>query len=102
MTELLSKRTEPLEIPFAVNESYDMFIAIPDGMTLVSAPVKLTMNNEFGSIECAVSVEGNQLHVIRKINIIKTYVPVDKYSIFKEMINNWNSKKYREIVFKKS
>jgi hypothetical protein len=78
-----------------------MFIKIPEGMTLVSAPVSLTMNNEFGSIECSVSIEGNQLHVVRKLNIIKTYVPVEKYVEIKMLMNSWNSKKYREVVLKK-
>jgi hypothetical protein len=102
MTELLSNRTEPLEIPFAVNEAYDIFITIPDGMVLVSATGTVNMKNEFGSINCTISVEGNQLHIVRNISIIKTYVPVEKYNGFREMVNTWNSKKYREVVFKKN
>jgi len=101
MTELLIKRTEPLEIPFLINESYDIFITLPEGLTLVSPEAKLTMNNEFGSIDVSISTEGNQLHIIRKINIIKTYVPSEKYETFKMLINSWNNKKYREVVLKK-
>lgn len=102
MTELLSKRAEPLEIPFAINESYDIYITLPEGMIMVSPEVKLTMNNEFGSIDMSVIPDGNQLHIIRKINISKTYVPVDKYDTFKMLINSWNNKKYREVLLKKS
>jgi len=98
----LSNGTEPLEIPFAVNEAYDIFITIPDGMVLVSATGTVNMKNEFGSINCTISVEGNQLHIVRNISIIKTYVPVEKYNGFREMVNTWNSKKYREVVFKKN
>lgn len=101
MTELVIKRTEPLEIPFLINESYDIFITLPEGLTLVSPEAKLTMNNEFGSIDVSISTEGNQLHIIRKINIIKTYVPAEKYETFKMLINSWNNKKYREVVLKK-
>jgi hypothetical protein len=101
MTELLSKRAEPLEIPFAINESYDIFITLPEGMIMVSPEVKLTMNNEFGSIDMSVTPNGNQLHIIWKINILKTYVPVEKYDTFKMLINSWNNKKYREVVLKK-
>jgi len=60
------------------------------------------MNKEFGSIECSVSVQGNQLHIVREINILSTYVPVEKYETFRMLINSWNSKKYREVVLKKS
>jgi hypothetical protein len=101
MTELLSKRAEPLEIPFAIHESYDIFITLPEGMIMVSPEVKLTMNNEFGSIDMSVTPNGNQLHIIREINILKTYVPVEKYDTFKMLINGWNNKKYREVVLKK-
>jgi len=101
MSELISTRTEPLEVPFAINEAYDIFISIPDGMSLVSPAATLTMNNEFGSIEFSITAEGQHLHIIRKINIIKTNVPVEKYNTFKMMMNSWNSKKYREILLKK-
>jgi len=100
-TELVSKRTEPLEIPFPVSESYDIFISIPEGVSLVSPAATLTMNNEFGNIEISITAEGQNLHIIRKINIVKTLVSADKYDTFRSMINSWNSKKYREIVLKK-
>ena len=101
MNELVSMRTEPLEIPFPVNESYDLFITIPEGMALVSPPANLNINNEFGSVAVSISVEGQILHIVRKINIQKTDVPVEKYDVFKAMMNSWNSKKNREVVLKK-
>jgi hypothetical protein len=101
MTELVSTRTESLEIPFAISESYDMFITIPEGMMVVTAPAVLNLANDFGSVNTSVTVEGNQLHVVRKLNIVQTQVPVAKYEAFKAMINAWNSKKYREVVLKK-
>ena len=101
MTELVSSRTEPLEIPFPVHESYDLLITVPDGFSLVSRPASIDMNNEFGSINVSISMERNQLHIVRNIDIIQTMVPAVKYETFKAMINTWNSKKYREVVLKK-
>jgi hypothetical protein len=101
MSELISSRTEPLEIPFPANESYDLFMTIPEGMAMISPPAKLNLDNEIGSIELSISAEGQQLHIIRKINILNVNVPVEKYDTFRSMINIWNSKKYREIVLKK-
>jgi hypothetical protein len=101
MTELLSKRAEPIEIPFAINESYDIFITIPEGMKVVSLAADLNMNNEFGSIDCSVTTEGNRLHIERKISIARTYIPAEKYETFKMLMNSWNSKKYREVVLKR-
>jgi hypothetical protein len=101
MTELLSKRTEPLEIPFPIDESYDIFITLPDSMALVSPAATLKMNNEFGSMEFSIVSEGRKLHIIRNLIILKPYVPVEKYDAFRMMMNTLNSKKYREIVLKK-
>jgi len=70
-------------------------------MSLVSSAATLNLNNEFGSIDFSITAEGQQLHIVRKINIIKTDVPVEKYSVIKMMINTWNSKKYRELVLKR-
>lgn len=101
MTEMVSSRLEPLEIPFSVDESYDLFITIPEGMVLASAPTTRTMNNEFGNIDISISAEGKQLHIVRKISILKTNVPVEKYDTFRMMMNTWNSKNSREIVLKR-
>jgi hypothetical protein len=101
MTELVSSRSEPLEIPFPINELYDLFLTLPEGMAMINPAAKLEMNNEFGSIEISISDEGRHLHIIRKLNIAHTMVPVEKYDTFRTMINTWNNKKYREIVLKK-
>jgi len=101
MTELVSNRVEPLEIPFPINESYDIFITLPEGISLVTSASNMNIENELGSVEFSISAEGRQLHIIRKINITKTYVPVEKYDAFKSMVNTWNSKKCREVVLKK-
>ncbi len=100
-TELVSTRVEPLEIPFPINESYDLFITIPEGMKLVSPESNLNLTNDFGSMSVSISAEGNQLHIVRKLSVLKTEVPVEKYDAFKAMINTWNSKKCREVVLKK-
>ena len=71
-------------------------------MSVITAPAVLNVANDFGSVNASVTVEGNQLHVVRKLNIVQTQVPVGKYEAFKAMINAWNSKKYREVVLKKS
>lgn len=101
MTELLSQRTEPFEIPFAIHETEDIFIQLPIGMNLLTQTDATKIENEFGSIELSVSFENDILHIQRKMDIKKTEVPAEKYEVFKTLINSWNSKKYREAVLKK-
>jgi len=102
MTELVSMRVEPLEIPFPVEESYDLFITLPEGISLASPVEKLDLKNEFGSVTISVSTEGNQLHIVRKLFLTQTFVPVEKYDVFKTLMNSWNSKKSREFVLLKA
>jgi hypothetical protein len=52
-------------------------------------------------MDFSVTKEDIKLRIIKKINILKTYIPVEKYDSFKMLINGWNNKKYREVVLKK-
>ena len=102
MSELVSKRIEPLEIPWPVNESYDLLIGIPDGYSMISAPQTMKMENEFGNIKISITSDGKKLHIVKAINLVKTYVPAEKYTTFKIMMDAWNNNKYREVVLKKN
>jgi hypothetical protein len=101
INELVSSRVEPLEIPFPVNESYDLFVTLPEGMALASPTENADLKNEFGNVTISISAEGRTVHIIRKINLVNSIVPVEKYDTFRTMINTWNNKKYKELLFLK-
>jgi hypothetical protein len=98
MTELVSTRTEPLEVPFAVNESCDLYITLPEGVTAAGLPAPVSLSAPFGSMEFSVTAENEQLHLIRKLIISNSLIPVEQYDAFRVMMNTWNSRKCREMV----
>jgi hypothetical protein len=98
MTELISTRIEPLEIPFPINESYDLFISLPEGYSMISPPVDITTQNEFGKLRVSISAENGQLHIVRSLELQKTLVETSAYGTFRSMMNDWNNRKCREVV----
>ncbi len=99
-TELISERTEPLELPYPLNESYRFTITLPAGYELITAESRVNIHKPFGSITIEISQEGRTLLVNRSISIGRTWITPAEYAEFKDFINTWNNKKYRETVLR--
>lgn len=100
MNELVTARTEPLEIPFPLKESYHFSITLPDGFELITAESRLTLSKDFGKIEISISQEGNKLFIDRSLELQKAVIEPAEYESFKTFINTWNNHKYRELVIR--
>jgi hypothetical protein len=100
MTELVTARTEPLEIPFPVKESYRYTITLPEGYELITEESSLSLKKDFGSLNIHISQEGRTLQVDRMIHLTKTVIEPSEYADFKAFINTWNNKKYREVILR--
>lgn len=100
MNELVSLRTEPLEVPFPLKESYHFSITLPDGFELITAESKLNVSKDFGKIEISISQEGNKLFIDRSLELQKSIIEPSEYESFRSFINTWNNRKYRELVIR--
>ncbi len=101
MTEMVTQRNEPLEIPFLVNESYQYSITLPEGYEMVSPEVSLNLNKDFGFIKVNITRDGRTLQINRSIHLAKTTIEPADYAEFRLLLNSWNNRKYREIIFRK-
>lgn len=101
MTELVSQRTEPLEVPFPVNESYQYTITIPAGFEVLTKDASVNLKNDFGELNIFIGRKGQNLEINRNIRITETLINPIQYEQFREFINTWNTRKYNEIVLKK-
>ena len=102
MAELPAKRLTPLELPMLIKESYSFNVTLPEGMTLVTPLTNLSLNpDKAGQLHIAISQQGNILQVTRSLNLENTVIHPENYDLFRNMMNTWNEKKYREIVLKK-
>ncbi len=101
MSELVTARTEPFEIPFPVNESYRYSLTLPEGFELVSPETSMSLKKDFGNIQINIAQEGRTLQINRSIHIDKTILEPGAYADFRQLMNSWNNWKYREIIFRK-
>jgi len=102
MNYLLDNRNSSLQIPTLISESYDITIQLPENVNLIN-PVEKTepeLKNDFGSVLVGISQNGNEVRIIRSIEISQKEIPVSSYKEFKEMMDLWNERQFRKLVFK--
>jgi hypothetical protein len=100
LTELTTDRKAPLEIPFPISENYDLTLVLPDTLEMVTVPVKTEQKFAFGTISQSIEYEDNRVTIERKLEINRSVIKPEEYATLAEMIGEWNSRKYREIILK--
>jgi len=102
MNYLNSGRKTDFEIPSALNEQYSFTITLPEEMELINPIEIIEKNTDFGEVIISNIQNDTAIVVKRMFNITKDRIPVSSYQEFKEMMDLWNEKKYRELVLKKN
>lgn len=97
---LTKKRISPLEIPSTIKETYNYTIVLPENMELVNPEANIEIKNEVGNITIKVQKTSDEILIKRSIYLPEKIIDVNKYKEFKEIMNLWQNKKYKEIVFK--
>ena len=98
---LNSDRKTDFEIPFPLNEQYSFSIALPEDMELINPVEIIEHSNDFGEVIISNIQNDTAITVKRMFRISENTIPVSSYSEFKEMLDIWNEKKYRELILKK-
>lgn len=98
MTELVSQRTEPLEIPFPVNESFNYVLSLPSNMELITKEVSAEMKKDFGELKISIRKNGDKIEISKSIQVSQTVIEPAQYEAFRNFINTWNNRKYSEII----
>jgi hypothetical protein len=96
---LSSRRETPYEIPYAAEEEYTFEFTLPSGMSLFTPETKRSSVNKAGSFLWEISVEKGRVIVRRLIHFEKTAFSQQDYADFKELMDQWNNPRYREIIF---
>ena len=100
MNYLTEKRNSILQVPKLISKSYDFTILLPEGAVLVNPVEKIEKKNEFGKLFIEISQKENEIKIKRSIEFSQKEIPVSDYKEFKEMIDLWNEKQFRKMVFK--
>jgi hypothetical protein len=99
-----AKRYYPVEMPFAIDETYNMQMEIPVGYTVDELPkqMMMKMNEEGdGTFEYRVSVSGNNISFRSRLIINRTFYMPEEYEMLREFFNMVVKKHNEQIVFKK-
>jgi len=94
-------RDTEFEIPFPVSEHYDFTIMLPEDIKLVNPAENIEVISDFGEVIISIVQEENAIVVKRMLRVSTNTVPVSSFADFKEMLDIWNDKKYRELILKK-
>lgn len=101
MNYLNSDRKTDFEIPFPLNEQYSFSITLPENMKLINPVEIIEQSTDFGKVIISNIQSDTAVTVKRMFEISKNTIPVSSYQEFKAIMDIWNEKKYRELVFKK-
>ncbi|WP_228426292.1 DUF3858 domain-containing protein [Chryseobacterium indologenes] len=89
-------RSLPFEIRQSFEDDYEIFFSLPKGYKIDEIPENITLNSEFGYYKLNVIRNGEEIKVLRKIQINKGEYPKEKYNEYvgfrKKIINMDNSK----------
>ena len=99
-----AERSYPVEMPHAIDETYNLQIEVPMGYVVDELPqsivVKLNEQEE-GMFEYRISQSGNNISFRSRIRISRTYFLPEEYEMLREFFNLVVKKHTEQIVFKK-
>ena len=99
-----AERAYPVEMPFTMDEVYNLQMDIPQGYVIDELPksmmLKLNEENE-GSFEYRISTSGNSISFRSRIRIARANFQPDEYEMLREFFNYVVKKHAEQIVFKK-
>ena len=100
ITLLPAERSAALEIPESIHEKYEYSIVFPKELKPVSKPKNIEIKNEAGYLLIKFEKSEYEILITREIKFDKKIFGPDVYDDFREIMNVWNNKNYRKVVFK--
>ncbi|MBI9036571.1 MAG: DUF3857 domain-containing protein [Bacteroidales bacterium] len=100
ITLLPAERSAPLEIHEKIHERYEYAIVFPKELKPVSTPKNIEIKNDAGYLLIKFEKSANEILITREIKFDKKIFGLDVYDDFREIMNVWNNKNYRKVIFK--
>lgn len=94
------QRNSILDFGAPLKETYHFSVSVPVNFKLInSCRIEKTIASA-GQYSIRIEQTGNEVEIFRQLNIYKPQVKIENYQLFKELINGWYLKKYRQLVFR--
>lgn len=96
-------RKYPVELPYKMDETYQLQVQIPTGYVVDEAPksAKVTYNDDEGGFEYIVSKTDTEVNIRSRIIMNKTYFTQEEYESLRGFFDYVVKKHAEQIVFKK-
>jgi len=99
---LNSKREDVFVLPNLLEEKYEYEIEIPAGFEYVNKKQAVNLKNKAGSVKIEISAKKNMISVKRELVLNSKEIPVQDYSDFRTLINEWLDENMKTVVFRKA
>ena len=97
---LPSYRNSPLEVPFALAETTELTVTLPDGMTMITPENEFNISNAAGSFRFVLKKEAGKIVVSRELKIPSRIIEPGNYQAFKTLLDNYNDPRNRDILLR--
>jgi uncharacterized protein DUF3857/transglutaminase superfamily protein/uncharacterized protein DUF3858 len=96
-------RNYPVEIPYAIDETYVLNMEIPKGYVVEEAPrsAKVLFNTDEGFFEYIVQKDENNIQMRSRIKLLKANFKPEDYSVLRDFFAYVVKKQSEQFVFKK-
>jgi len=74
---------------------------VPGNLIPVSIPGDLRIENPAGSLIFSIRNKEGVLEISKEIRINHTVISPERYKDFKDLVDHWNLRQTREIIFRK-
>ncbi len=98
---LIEERQTPLQLSQEINELYNYSLKLPDGFVFTAPSIEKELENDLGSVFIKINAESNVLKIDKKLKVNRSIINPEEYSQFKDLLEIWNNKTFREIILKK-
>ncbi|HXB94352.1 MAG TPA: DUF3857 domain-containing protein [Puia sp.] len=98
-----AERRYPVEMPFAMDETYTLTMEVPDGYVVDEVPksAKVLFNDDEGFFEYLISKGANEIQLRSRIKLNKANFKPEDYATLRDFFGYVVKKQSEQIVFKK-
>lgn len=98
-----SERKYPVELPFLIDESYNIVMNVPEGYVIEEVPqsARVSLNETEGSFEYLITKDEKSVALQTRLKINKTFFDNEEYEALRGFIGYVVKKHAEQIVFKK-
>jgi len=100
VTYLVAERSVPFELPAKLDETYCYSIHIPEDLIPLTYGIDINITNNAGSFLFKVDFNTGIIEVTKELHLKEALFSPGSYADFKDLMDNWNLRQNRELIFR--